>query len=123
MGMFDWTRCDCKTPDGKVGTVGQTKEFGCVMKTVIITELGKLLIPVGRYVSVPKEQRECPDAPEGSFESMFGSIMWEGCHEQHLTFTGLVNVDAWHAVFLRGQLVGFQEYDDASVFYPWGEST
>lgn len=105
--MYDTVTCLALLPDGSTNSRGQTRAFECYLLEYIVSPEGKLLAPVGEYVSTPKEDRPYPDADEGTWESAIGSIKWVGTHEPHPDFTGELDVGDFDAVFFRGQLMGF----------------
>lgn len=119
MGMFDDIECRVPLPDNFKGEL-QTKDFECRMVCHLIDENGHLWLErIDGSESVPKAERPYPDAPEGSLESLIGSVRTHRSRHRFL-YTGVVNFygssrvdDAyeWHeynATFKDGTLVGIE---------------
>ena len=117
MGMFDTTVCEAPTPDGKIGSTGQTKEFGCMMVTIRISADGDLSEETGYFEDDPTQEvtpnlQWWPGTPQRWVHTGWTPIK---------LFTGKVNVGFYDAVFLRGMLMGFESEDDPSQFFPFEE--
>lgn len=75
MGMFDSVECEYPLPDPEAQHIWfQTKDLNNLMDNYTITREGRLILHLWDYEETPKAERRYPDAPEGSFESMFGII-------------------------------------------------
>lgn len=113
MGMFDYVTCEVPLPDGWQPDELQSKDFDCSMTTVRVSAEGRLLIERYDSYTVPKEERPCPDAPEGSIEAICGILgkrnrRWEDLnYHGDFNFYGGVFKNDWHeyyARFTEGQL-------------------
>lgn len=62
MGMFDHVRCEVPLPDGFTGAM-QTKDFDCVLGTLLIRADGRLMIQECDWEEVPLEERPNPVIP------------------------------------------------------------
>lgn len=96
MGMFDYIRCERPLPDGwgqEGSAVGlQTKDFDCEMNTHVITADGRLMLErIDSVEEVPKAERPYPDAEEGTFESICGSIRSNRSLHEAADFHGWVH--------------------------------
>lgn len=120
MGMFDDITFKGSLPNGVVGASDQTKAFDCVMAHHEIDELGRLWLDNGHMVSVPKSDRKHPDAPDGSFASMFGSVKWIRNLQLQETFTGTIDIVGYDLHFFNGQLVGFRQ---GTMWHPFTGAT
>jgi hypothetical protein len=116
MGMFDYVKCERDLPDGLDGrgVEFQTKDFDCGMNTLVITDDGDLIEQAWVWDGiVPKEERPYPDAPEGSFEAMIGSMRSRQLPPEKIEFHGFMRFyasrsDLWNeykAKFTDGKLV------------------
>lgn len=73
MGMFDYL--EVKYPLPPPGGHGfQTKEFNCEMKSITITEDGRLILHDYETEVTPKAERPHPDAADDSFDSLIESL-------------------------------------------------
>ncbi len=61
MGMFDYVKSEIPLPDGWDGEL-QSKDFDCLMTTILITRDGRLHIERFEYETVPKQERPYPDS-------------------------------------------------------------
>jgi len=62
MGMFDHIHCEVPLPDGFMGEM-QTKDFDCVLGTLLIRANGRLMIEECDWEEVPLEERPNPLLP------------------------------------------------------------
>lgn len=91
MGMFDYVKVGVPLPDGWQPGELQSKDFDCVMTTVEITPDGRMRIEDFEYEEVPKAERDYPDAPDDSFESIIGSLRKTNRRWRDLNFHGVFN--------------------------------
>lgn len=102
MGMFDNVRCEVALPDGFEGRGLQTKDFGCTMATITITEDGRLVT----------DQRDWwrEDEAEPLDLQFHGYFRFYGSEGRHATDTW-----KWHeyrAKFTDGRMVGIEAVQD-----------
>lgn len=117
MGMFDYVRSEKPLPDGFTGEL-QTKDFDCDMTKITITADGRLVIDrVIEWAEVPRAERTYPNAPEGSLESIVGSVRFvtkpvDLNHHGMFNFYGHDSDRGWHeyeAKFTDGTLVDIKQ--------------
>lgn len=101
MGMFEHVRCEVPLPDGFTGEM-QTKDFDCVLGTLLIRADGRLMIEDREWEVVPPEDR-----PNHLFPSM-GSRRAINKRWRDLDFHGEFrfygsegNGGAWHEYVAR----------------------
>lgn len=116
MGMFDTVRCEAKHPLGADVSKGQEKQFKCFLETVLIDEQGRLFLQDCEYVDTPEDELPYKDDPN-QFMRLCGSIktVHKGWIPQE-HYTGFIDTGEWAAVFYRGQLMGFQKWDNEAEF-------
>lgn len=91
MGMFDYIRCERPLPDGWKADELQTKDFNCEMCTHVITSDGRLMLErVDSVEEVPKDQRTYPNAEDGTFQALCGSLQFNKSAHAALDFHGWV---------------------------------
>lgn len=95
MGMFDDLRCEVPIPDGFAGPF-QTKDFGCMLKTHVISASGRMMIDPGFTFDDPAERI---DANYHGFVRFYGHDPAGKWHE-------------YQAKFTDGQLVGIEVVPD-----------
>lgn len=62
MGMFDYVQCEVPLPNGFAGEL-QTKDFDCLLTTVLIRADGRLLVQDRVFEAVALNERPFPDDP------------------------------------------------------------
>jgi hypothetical protein len=117
MGMFDYVKSERSLPDGFQGEL-QSKDFDCDMTLIKITAEGRLIIDrVIEWAEVPKAERPYPNAPDGSLESICGSVRFvtnpvDLDYHGTFNFYGTDRIGNWHeynAKFTDGNLVEIEQ--------------
>jgi hypothetical protein len=96
MGMYDGVYSDYPLPvpptkDGKPRGY-QTKSLDCGMDTYFINADGRLIAIRRTFEPTPDDELPCKDAPEGSFERLFGSVRVKTQREEDTVFHGVLNI-------------------------------
>lgn len=102
MGMFDEIHYN--------GKLYQTKDFDCEMRDYWI-ENGRLIKSIGRYESVPMEERPYPG---DGFMSICGSIRWIEEERRDINYHGWLYFygdEEYKAKFTDGNLVELIQLD------------
>lgn len=93
MGLFDYIRCEYPLPDGFDGDLTyQTKDTPAYyMEHYTITAEGKLIHHSVTYETRPKAERPFPDAEEGSWRALAGSVRAVPAGSVEVPFHGALN--------------------------------
>ena len=71
--MFDHVRSEIPLPDGFTGEL-QSKDFDCILTTILIRADGRLMIEKKDFEQVPLAERPFPNDPHKSFIGMMRAI-------------------------------------------------
>jgi hypothetical protein len=107
MGMFDYIKCDYPLPGEKIEFVDefQTKDFDCTLATILITEIGRIVIsknPENRTESVL-------DHYTGTIEFYGSNIVASGPSGQYTSNGEDSESVCFEATFVDGQLTDIKQ--------------